>query len=85
MIVNDAELAIVRTQLGRIELALEDLRRTVQPKSESMYELMAETSIDMQRSLQADIDDYLRRKSASSEPCRKASAFEFDPSPVSAK
>ncbi len=59
MITNDAELSVVRQQLGRVEAALDSLRRDVKPKNESMYELLAESYIDMLQSLRADIDAYL--------------------------
>jgi hypothetical protein len=59
MITNDAELEVVRKQLGRVEAALDSLRRDVKPKSEKMYDLMAESYIEMLRSLRKDVDAYL--------------------------
>jgi hypothetical protein len=59
MIKNDAELEVVRSQLGRVEAALDSLRRDVKPKNENMYALMAESYIDLLHSLRADIDAYL--------------------------
>jgi hypothetical protein len=59
MITNDAELEVVRKQLGRVEAALDSLRREVKPKNEKLYELLAESYIDLLQSLRADIDAYL--------------------------
>ena len=59
MITNDAELSVVRQQLGRVEAALDSLRRDVKAKNENMYELLAGSYIDMLQSLRADIDAYL--------------------------
>jgi hypothetical protein len=59
MIKNDAELEVVRSQLGRVEAALDSLRRDVKPKNENMYALMAESYIDLLQALRADIDAYL--------------------------
>ncbi len=59
MIKNDAELEVVRSQLGRVEAALDSLRRDVKPKNENMYALMAESYIDLLHALRADIDAYL--------------------------
>jgi hypothetical protein len=59
MITNDNELAIVRSQLGHAEAALEALRREVKPKNEKTYDRMAESYIDMLLSLRAEIDAYL--------------------------
>ena len=59
MIKNDAELEVVRSQLGRVEAALDSLRRDVKPKNEKMYALMAESYIDLLHALRADIDAYL--------------------------
>jgi hypothetical protein len=58
MITNDSELEIVRRQLTHVEAALASLRRDVRPKSEKMYQLLAESYIDMLQSLRADIDKY---------------------------
>jgi hypothetical protein len=60
MINNDAELEAVRGQLAHIDAAIEDLRRNVLPKSESMFKLLTEAPLEMRQSLQADIDAYLR-------------------------
>ncbi len=60
MIKIDAELDVVRKQLGRAEAALDSLRRDVKPKSEKMYNLMSESYIDMIQGLRAQIDAYIR-------------------------
>src|SRR5262249_23620427 len=52
-------LEVVRSQLGRVEAALDSLRRDVKPKNENMYALMAESYIDLLHALRADIDAYL--------------------------
>jgi hypothetical protein len=65
MITNDAELEVVRTQVARLDAAVEDLRRNVLPKSEQMFNLFAEAPLDMRQELQTDIDAYLRAKTAS--------------------
>ena len=65
MITNDAELEVVRKQLARAEAALDSLRREVKPKNEKMYNLMAESYIDMLRALRSDIDTYLGDGSSS--------------------
>jgi DNA replicative helicase MCM subunit Mcm2 (Cdc46/Mcm family) len=57
--INDAELKVVRRQLGRVETALASLRRDVKSTNEKMYEVMAESYIDLLQSLRADIDAYL--------------------------
>ena len=65
MITNEAELEVVRSQLAHLDAALEDLRRNVLPKSEQMFDLLAEAPLEMRQSLQADIDAYLRSKTVS--------------------
>jgi hypothetical protein len=62
MITNDVELEVVRSQVARLDAAIEDLRRNVLPKSEQMFNLFAEAPLDMRQKLQADIDAYLRAK-----------------------
>ncbi len=74
MITNDSELELVRTQLGRVHVMLDELERTIRPFSEARYHLWSETTIDMQRSLQADIDDYLRRKAHPAESSSNSTA-----------
>ncbi len=59
MITTDAELKVVREQFTRVEAALESLRCEVKPKNETMYQLMAESYLDMLQSLRAEIDAYL--------------------------
>jgi hypothetical protein len=59
MIKNDQQLDIVREQLGLAESALDELRSEVRPKNEKMYQLMAESYIDMVLSLRSEIDAYL--------------------------
>jgi hypothetical protein len=59
MITSDAELEVVRKQLGRVEAALESLRRDVRPRNVKTYELMAESYVELLRSLRADVDAYL--------------------------
>jgi hypothetical protein len=59
MITNDAELEVVRQQLGRVEAILSSLREEVLPKSERMFNLFAESWIDMRQELQADVAAYL--------------------------
>jgi hypothetical protein len=59
MITSDVELEVVGKQLGRVAAALASLRRDVKPKNEQLYELMAESYIDLLQSLWADIVDYL--------------------------
>jgi hypothetical protein len=79
MITNDAELEVVRSQVAHLDAAIEDLRQNVLPKSEQMFNLFAETPLEMRQSLQADIDAYLRSKTvpangsaAAVEPTEKA-------------
>jgi hypothetical protein len=59
MITNDAQLAVVRGQLAHVEAALDSIRRDVKPKNEKMYDLMAESYIEMLQSLRSEIDAYL--------------------------
>jgi hypothetical protein len=71
-IINDAELEVVRRQVGRVEAALESLRQEVKPKGEAMYHLMAESYLDLLKSLSADVDAYLgsRQSSKPTSPLR---------------
>lgn len=59
MIQNDSQLAVVREQLDTAEAAIDALRRDVRPKNKQMYDLMAESYIDMLLELRAEIDAYL--------------------------
>lgn len=59
MIKSEKQLEIVREQLASAQAALDSIRREVRPKSEKMYQLMAESYIDMVLSLRAEIDAYL--------------------------
>jgi len=58
MIRDDEQLKVVRLQLSRVEAALESLRRDVQPKSEQMYRVMAESHEDTILELRSLIDTY---------------------------
>jgi hypothetical protein len=62
MITNDAELEVVRSQVAHLDAAIDDLRQTVLPKSEQMFNVFAEAPLEMRQSLQADIDAYLASK-----------------------
>jgi len=59
MISTPAELSLTHEQLGRIERALEAIRREVRPVNESLYRVMAEGYIDQIRELRAQIYAYL--------------------------
>ncbi len=59
MITNDNELRITRERLSLAEAALESLRRDVMPRNEVQYRLFSGTTIDLIRSIRADINDYL--------------------------
>lgn len=59
MIRDDEQLKVVRTQLSRVEAALESLRRDVLPKNETMYNIMAESYVDAILELRSLIDNYL--------------------------
>lgn len=59
MIKNSGQLDVVRSQLARAESALESLRIEILPKNRSMYELMAESYVEMIQTLRAEIDVYL--------------------------
>lgn len=61
MITSDEGLQLVREQLARVDAIIEDMRKTILPKSERMYNLFVESTLDLKESLQADIDDYLAR------------------------
>jgi hypothetical protein len=52
---NQERSEITREQLGRIEHALESLRRTVLPVNPARFELMAEGYIDMIAELRAEL------------------------------
>ena len=58
MIGSDEDLAFMREQLGRIEAALEDLKRDVRPKSEKWFQLMSEAYVDEIAKLRREIEDY---------------------------
>jgi hypothetical protein len=60
MIRDDAELEVVRGQLAHIDAAIEDMRRNVLPKSESMFNLLVEAPLEKRQTLQDEIDAYLR-------------------------
>jgi hypothetical protein len=62
MITNDPELEVVRQQRNRVDAILASLRDEFLPKSERMYNLFAESWIDMRQELQTDLDAYLRAK-----------------------
>jgi len=59
MIKNDSQLKIVREQMATAEAALDSLRQDVLPKNKKMYELMAESNIEMILSLRGEIDTYV--------------------------
>lgn len=59
MIASVEEFEITREQLGRAERALISLRKTVLPKNEARFRLMAEAHIEEIRNLRAEIDQYL--------------------------
>jgi hypothetical protein len=56
---NDVELEVVRKQLHRAEAALDACRRDFLPHNEVQYHLFAGSTIDLIRSIRADIDAYL--------------------------
>lgn len=59
MIENDKQLAVVRSQLERMDRALDALHREVHPQNPKMYELMAESYIAEVLKLRGEIDAYL--------------------------
>lgn len=59
MIENDKQLAFVRSQLAKVESALDSIRREVKPQNPKMYELMAESYIAELLKLRGEIDAYL--------------------------
>ena len=64
VITNDAELAVIRQQLDRVEAALDALRREVRPKNERLYQLMAESYVELRGSFRDAIDAYFGLASA---------------------
>lgn len=59
MIRDDAGLAHVRDQLRRAESILESYRREFLPHNEVQYRLFSGSTVDLIRSMRADIDAYL--------------------------
>ncbi len=59
MIANDAQLVVVRRQLGLAEEALVLLRQDMYSKNPRNYAIFSESYIDMILQLRAEIDAYL--------------------------
>lgn len=62
MITNDVELRFVEEQLQLVTEALASFRAAVEPKNPRNFQIMSGSYVDLQQSLQADIDDYLARR-----------------------
>jgi len=58
MIQTDADLEVVRKQLGRLETALQDLEEEVRPQSEKQFRLMSEIYVEHIARLRGEIDQY---------------------------
>jgi hypothetical protein len=59
MIANDEQLGAVREQVARLEAAVHSLSKTVRPRSERQFQVMAEGYVDQLRALRHEIDTYL--------------------------
>ena len=73
MIENDEQLEIVREQLGRIQRALDDLRREVYPKNKRNFAVFSEAYVDQIAELQAEIDAYKPPAKKNGKPNGKSS------------
>lgn len=62
MIENDKQMKLTQECIELMQNSLDSLRKTVLPKSQVWYDIMAEGPLDELNKLQAEIDDYLVRK-----------------------
>lgn len=62
MIANDSQIARARENLASMEAAIESLRKELLPNHERNFRLYAQPWIDFRDQFQADIDDYLARR-----------------------
>lgn len=62
MIVNDAELEVVRRQLEHVEAALESLRKKLLPGHERNFNLYAQPWLEFKQQFESDIEAYLAKQ-----------------------
>lgn len=74
MITNEAQRKQAEECIEIMRRSLEDMKKTVMPKSHQWYEVMTEGPIDEINRLQSEIDDYLARRQQSRRGARAVPA-----------